>query len=146
MNAQDFDGWTPLHAAAHWGQKEACEILVENFCDMDKKNYVVMFREYSYGVRLLFLCSYFTTSEYARIEFLCGSCLGTDRIRRIRRGDGAVARRIKKETVIVAKRKIRYKCYNEYERDAFSEEKVRCLVTRTVFNAFREQTNNSAWK
>ncbi len=43
MNAEDFDGWTPLHAAAHWGQKEACEILVENFCDMDKKNYVVIF-------------------------------------------------------------------------------------------------------
>ena len=41
VNAQDFDGWTPLHAAAHWGQREACEILVENFCDMDMKNYVV---------------------------------------------------------------------------------------------------------
>lgn len=42
VNAEDYDGWTPLHAAAHWGQKEACEILVENFCDMDKKNYVVI--------------------------------------------------------------------------------------------------------
>lgn len=41
VNTQDFDGWTPLHAAAHWGQREACEILVENFCDMDMKNYVV---------------------------------------------------------------------------------------------------------
>jgi hypothetical protein len=30
-----------LHAAAHWGQKEACEMLVEEFCDMDMKNYVV---------------------------------------------------------------------------------------------------------
>jgi ankyrin repeat protein len=41
LNLQDFDGWTPLHAAAHWGQKEACEMLVEEFCDMDMKNYVV---------------------------------------------------------------------------------------------------------
>ncbi|XP_023714231.1 protein phosphatase 1 regulatory subunit 12B isoform X5 [Cryptotermes secundus] len=40
LNSQDFDGWTPLHAAAHWGQKEACEMLVEEFCDMDMKNYV----------------------------------------------------------------------------------------------------------
>ncbi|PSN38130.1 hypothetical protein C0J52_08225 [Blattella germanica] len=40
INAQDFDGWTPLHAAAHWGQKEACEMLVEDFCDMEMKNYV----------------------------------------------------------------------------------------------------------
>ncbi|XP_073977233.1 protein phosphatase 1 regulatory subunit 12B-like isoform X6 [Rhodnius prolixus] len=40
IDAQDFDGWTPLHAAAHWGQKEACEVLVENFCDMNIKNCV----------------------------------------------------------------------------------------------------------
>ncbi|KOX67558.1 Protein phosphatase 1 regulatory subunit 12A [Melipona quadrifasciata] len=39
VNAQDFDGWTPLHAAAHWGQLKACELLVENFCNMDIKNY-----------------------------------------------------------------------------------------------------------
>lgn len=41
INAQDFDGWTPLHAAAHWGQQESCTILVENFCDMDVKNFSV---------------------------------------------------------------------------------------------------------
>ena len=41
VDAQDFDGWTALHAAAHWGQKEACEMLVEDFCDMDMKNFVV---------------------------------------------------------------------------------------------------------
>ncbi|XP_052127137.1 protein phosphatase 1 regulatory subunit 12B isoform X10 [Frankliniella occidentalis] len=40
INSQDCDGWTPLHAAAHWGQKEACEMLVEHFCDMEIKNYV----------------------------------------------------------------------------------------------------------
>lgn len=62
VNAQDFDGWTPLHAAAHWGQKEACEILVENFCDMDKKNYVVIAA--NIGV-VTFFCFNFN-SRYAR--------------------------------------------------------------------------------
>jgi ankyrin repeat protein len=37
-NVKDCDGWTPLHAAAHWGQKEACEILLENNCDTSLKN------------------------------------------------------------------------------------------------------------
>lgn len=41
VNAQDFDGWTPLHGAAHWGQSETCKLLVDNFCDMDIKNYAV---------------------------------------------------------------------------------------------------------
>lgn len=41
VNAQDFDGWTPLHAAAHWCQHDACELLVKYFCDIDLKNYVV---------------------------------------------------------------------------------------------------------
>jgi len=40
INSQDLDGWTPLHAAAHWAQREACEILCENFCNMDIKNHV----------------------------------------------------------------------------------------------------------
>ncbi|XP_071445753.1 protein phosphatase 1 regulatory subunit 12A [Hetaerina americana] len=41
VDAQDFDGWTPLHAAAHWCVNEACELLVEDgLCDMDIKNYV----------------------------------------------------------------------------------------------------------
>eukprot|EP00095_Tigriopus_kingsejongensis_P005319 maker-scaffold123_size333416-snap-gene-2.16 protein:Tk05319 transcript:maker-scaffold123_size333416-snap-gene-2.16-mRNA-1 annotation:"protein phosphatase 1 regulatory subunit 12a isoform x3" len=39
-NAQDLDGWTPLHAAAHWAQREACELLCENYSNMDIKNYV----------------------------------------------------------------------------------------------------------
>ncbi len=37
---QDLDGWTPLHAASHWAQREACEILCENYANMDIKNYV----------------------------------------------------------------------------------------------------------
>lgn len=38
---QDHDGWTPLHAAAHWGVKEACSILAEALCDMDVRNKLV---------------------------------------------------------------------------------------------------------
>ncbi|CAL1263516.1 unnamed protein product [Larinioides sclopetarius] len=35
LNAQDNDGWTPLHAAAHWCQKEACALLADNLANMD---------------------------------------------------------------------------------------------------------------
>ncbi|KAK3098884.1 hypothetical protein FSP39_023968 [Pinctada imbricata] len=38
INSKDYDGWTPLHAAAHWGQEEACKVLVDNMCDMETKN------------------------------------------------------------------------------------------------------------
>ena len=41
INVRDNDGWTPLHAAAHWGKEEACHILVENLCDMHAVNKVV---------------------------------------------------------------------------------------------------------
>ncbi|XP_037071350.1 protein phosphatase 1 regulatory subunit 12C-like [Pollicipes pollicipes] len=40
INAQDYDGWTPLHAAGHWAQREACELLAESLCNMDIKNFV----------------------------------------------------------------------------------------------------------
>ncbi|XP_056430016.1 protein phosphatase 1 regulatory subunit 12A isoform X2 [Hyla sarda] len=40
INVKDYDNWTPLHAAAHWGKEEACRILVENLCDMDAVNKV----------------------------------------------------------------------------------------------------------
>ncbi|KAM8974579.1 protein phosphatase 1 regulatory subunit 12A isoform 2-T2 [Pelodytes ibericus] len=40
VNIKDFDGWTPLHAAAHWAKEEACRILVENLCDIDTVNKV----------------------------------------------------------------------------------------------------------
>jgi len=29
VNARDVDGWTPMHAAAHWGQDDACKLLAE---------------------------------------------------------------------------------------------------------------------
>ncbi|XP_076348139.1 protein phosphatase 1 regulatory subunit 12B-like isoform X1 [Tachypleus tridentatus] len=40
LNIQDNDGWTPLHAAAHWAQKEACELLADNLANMDIQNFV----------------------------------------------------------------------------------------------------------
>lgn len=46
VNAQDYDGWTPLHGASHWGQLEASKLLVESFCDMDIKNYAVSSKNY----------------------------------------------------------------------------------------------------
>lgn len=39
VNAVDKDGWTPLHAAAHWEQEEACKILCENGADFSIKTY-----------------------------------------------------------------------------------------------------------
>jgi ankyrin repeat protein len=42
VNAVDKDGWTPLHAAAHWEQEEACKILSENGANFELKNYSVI--------------------------------------------------------------------------------------------------------
>ncbi|XP_051547120.1 protein phosphatase 1 regulatory subunit 12A isoform X1 [Myxocyprinus asiaticus] len=40
VNIKDYDGWSPFHAAAHWGKEDACRILVESLCDMDIVNKV----------------------------------------------------------------------------------------------------------
>ncbi|TSK13472.1 Protein phosphatase 1 regulatory subunit 12C [Bagarius yarrelli] len=40
VNSKDCDGWTALHAAAHWGQEEACSLLVDHMCDMNAVNNV----------------------------------------------------------------------------------------------------------
>ena len=41
VNRADNDGWTPLHAAAHWGEKEAAKLLVlEAHADVEKVNKV----------------------------------------------------------------------------------------------------------
>jgi protein phosphatase 1 regulatory subunit 12A len=37
---QDIDGWTPLHAASHWGQREAIELLCDHDADLEVKNFV----------------------------------------------------------------------------------------------------------
>lgn len=39
VNALDKDGWTSLHAAAHWEQEEACRILAENGADFSIKTF-----------------------------------------------------------------------------------------------------------
>ena len=39
VNAVDKDGWTPLHAAAHWEQEEACKILSESGAEFGIKTY-----------------------------------------------------------------------------------------------------------
>uniref|UniRef100_A0A3P8U3A0 Protein phosphatase 1 regulatory subunit n=1 Tax=Amphiprion percula TaxID=161767 RepID=A0A3P8U3A0_AMPPE len=40
VDGRDIDGWTPLHAAAHWGQEEVCTLLADNMCDMGAVNNV----------------------------------------------------------------------------------------------------------
>ncbi|XP_017340461.1 protein phosphatase 1 regulatory subunit 12A isoform X1 [Ictalurus punctatus] len=40
VDSRDCDGWTALHAAAHWGQEEACGLLVDHMCDMNAVNNV----------------------------------------------------------------------------------------------------------
>ncbi|XP_055630723.1 protein phosphatase 1 regulatory subunit 12A-like isoform X11 [Toxorhynchites rutilus septentrionalis] len=39
FDKQDVDGWTPLHAAAYWGQKEAVQMLLSANVDIDIQNY-----------------------------------------------------------------------------------------------------------
>ncbi|XP_053673361.1 protein phosphatase 1 regulatory subunit 12A isoform X2 [Anopheles nili] len=39
IDRQDVDGWTPLHAAAYWGQKEATQMLLNASADIDILNY-----------------------------------------------------------------------------------------------------------
>lgn len=39
----DYEGWTPLHAAALWGQKEAAALLLKNGADPNIKNYSVIY-------------------------------------------------------------------------------------------------------
>uniref|UniRef100_A0A8C2F756 Protein phosphatase 1 regulatory subunit n=1 Tax=Cyprinus carpio TaxID=7962 RepID=A0A8C2F756_CYPCA len=40
VDSRDSDGWTAFHAAAHWGQEEACILLAEHMCDMNAVNNV----------------------------------------------------------------------------------------------------------
>jgi protein phosphatase 1 regulatory subunit 12A len=45
VDVTDFDGWTHLHASAHWGQEEACKVLVQNLCNMEARNQAVSVTE-----------------------------------------------------------------------------------------------------
>ena len=38
VNRQDNDGWTPIHAAVHWGSKTACEMLTDAGGDFEIRN------------------------------------------------------------------------------------------------------------
>ncbi|XP_071003736.1 protein phosphatase 1 regulatory subunit 12A-like [Oncorhynchus clarkii lewisi] len=40
LDSGDVDGWTALHAAAHWGQQEVCSLLADNMCEMAALNNV----------------------------------------------------------------------------------------------------------
>nr|XP_040017663.1 protein phosphatase 1 regulatory subunit 12A isoform X11 [Gasterosteus aculeatus aculeatus] len=40
VDSGDIDGWTPLHAGAHWGQEEVCSLLADNMCNMTAVNNV----------------------------------------------------------------------------------------------------------
>lgn len=41
VNVRDVEGWTPLHAAAHWAEKEACRLLIENGASVEAETYSV---------------------------------------------------------------------------------------------------------
>lgn len=41
VSLTDTDGWTAFHAAAHWGQAEACRILAEHLCNMEARSNAV---------------------------------------------------------------------------------------------------------
>lgn len=43
VNVRDADGWTPLHAAIHWGSQTATELLTDAGADFDLKNNNVRF-------------------------------------------------------------------------------------------------------
>jgi len=41
VNARDLDGWTPMHAAAHWGQDDACKLLAQHSANISAVDHVV---------------------------------------------------------------------------------------------------------
>ena len=45
INAVDNDGWTPLHAAAHWDKHDVIRFLLDRNADLDAKNYAVSYFE-----------------------------------------------------------------------------------------------------
>jgi len=45
INSVDNDGWTPLHAAAHWDKHDVIQFLLDKNADLDAKNYAVNIKE-----------------------------------------------------------------------------------------------------
>jgi ankyrin repeat protein len=41
INSIDNDGWTPLHAAAHWDKHDIIKYLIDRNADLEAKNYAV---------------------------------------------------------------------------------------------------------
>ena len=58
VSAVDVDGWTPLHAASHWGQGEACRILAEHLCDMEARSSAVRLTDWDGGGVFVPCCIY----------------------------------------------------------------------------------------
>jgi ankyrin repeat protein len=48
INSVDNDGWTPLHAAAHWDKHDVMTFLLDRNADLDAKNYAVNFLFFLY--------------------------------------------------------------------------------------------------
>lgn len=46
VNCRDRDGWTPLHAAAHWAEHEAAAILIQNGASFTELTNNVYFGSY----------------------------------------------------------------------------------------------------
>ena len=36
VNCRDREGWTPLHAAAHWAERDAAAILIQHGASLDE--------------------------------------------------------------------------------------------------------------
>ena len=41
VNAADADGWSPMHAAAHWAQDGACKLLAEHASNVSAVDHAV---------------------------------------------------------------------------------------------------------
>lgn len=50
VRAQDVEGWTPLHAAAHWAERDACKILLENGAELSDLTFTVGVYSFSVAV------------------------------------------------------------------------------------------------
>ncbi len=45
IHSVDNDGWTPLHAAAHWDKHDVIKFLLDRNANLDAKNYAVKIKK-----------------------------------------------------------------------------------------------------